>query len=233
MAKIITLSPDEEIPDNLLKSWVKVLNDGGIICFPTETVYALAADAANHEAVNRIYEIKGRENCKPLSVLVGDIYQARTIVQFNDNAEKLVSRFFPGPLTIILKSSKACNLSSYVNRDIGTLGIRMPDHILSLKLLKAFGRPLIGTSANISKEKPATNAQELLKTIGDKVDIIIDQGEVKLGISSTIVNLSEDQPKILRVGTITEEMVNNIIMDQPPNLNKCLPNNLAKLFKIF
>lgn len=139
-----------ELDEKNLKKLVKVIDDGGVISFPTETVYALAADAANEEAVAKIYKIKRRFSEKSLPILIGDISQARRIADFNEKADKLALHFFPGPITMILKLKKHYTIAKNVNQAQDTIGIRMPSNSAALKILKAVGRPLVGTSAVIS-----------------------------------------------------------------------------------
>ena len=203
-----------ELNEASLKKIVKVIDNGGVIAFPTETVYALAADASNFNAVAKIYKLKNRFENKPLPILVGDIYQANRVVEFNKQAQELALRFFPGPLTIVLKSKIRGNLASNINQDIGTIGIRMPNNISALKILKAVGRPLVGTSANISNQKSAINAAEVIQAFSDKIDLLIDQGTTEIGIPSTIIDLSGAQAKLLREGTITRERIVAILGEE-------------------
>ena len=206
MVKII-----RELNDQALKNIVRVIDDGGVIAFPTETVYALAADAGNPEAVEKIYEIKRRVNDKPLPVLVGDIYQAKRIAEFDDRARKLALMLFPGPITIILKVKPHSNLAKNVNQDIGTVGIRMPNNIAALKILQAIGRPLVGTSANISNSESSTDAYQVLSYFDNRIDLLVDKGETEIGIPSTIVDLTTDQVKILREGSISGQRILDIL----------------------
>jgi L-threonylcarbamoyladenylate synthase len=203
-----------ELNEASLKKIVKVIDNGGVIAFPTETVYALAADASNFNAVAKIYKLKNRFENKPLPILVGDIYQANRVVEFNKQAQELALRFFPGPLTIVLKSKIRGNLASNINQDIGTIGIRMPNNISALKILKAVGRPLVGTSANISNQKSAINAAEVIQAFSDRIDLLIDQGTTEIGIPSTIIDLSGAQAKLLREGTITRERIVAILGEE-------------------
>lgn len=199
------------LDDSCLKQIVKVIDNGGVVAFPTETVYALAVDAANFSAVEKIYKLKNRFANKPLPVFVGDIYQVNRIVEFNSMAQKLALNFFPGPLTMVLKSNPKCNLASNVNQNIGSIGIRMPESIVALKILKAIGRPLVGTSANISNQKSATSAEEVLKIFEGQIDLLVDFGVASTGIASTIVDLTGEQAKILREGPISKEKIGSII----------------------
>ena len=180
----------------------QTLIQGGVIIFPTETVYALAVDASNDDAVKKIYQLKGRDSCKPLSLLVSDMYQAGMIVDVNDKAEILSFNFFPGPLTMVLKKKHNCKLSSYVNADSEKIGIRIPSHLLSLKILKSFGRPLIGTSANISGHNSDAIDPNLIIKHFSKVDLILDLGKTEYENFSTVVDLTGDNIEILREGVI-------------------------------
>lgn len=200
-----------ELNEQILKKIVKIIDDGGIIAFPTETVYALAGDAANSEAVAKIYSLKQRVSDKPLPILVGDIYQAKRICEFDERAKKLALVLFPGPITMVLKKKLYSNLAENINQNLGTVGVRMPNSLTSLKILQAVGRPLVGTSANISNYESATNAYQVLKDFEEKIDLVIDQGETEIGIPSTIVDLSTEEIKILREGAITAKRISEIL----------------------
>lgn len=206
MAEVI-----RELNDYTLKKIVRAIDDGGIVAFPTETVYALAADAGNPDAVRKIYEVKRRVNDKPLPVLVGDIYQAKRIVEFDDRAKKLALILFPGPITIVLKTKIHSNLAKNVNQEIGTAGIRMPNSIPALKILQAVGRPLVGTSANISNSQSAVDAYQVLAEFDNKIDIVVDKGVTEIGVPSTIVDLTTDEVKILREGAISSRKILDIL----------------------
>jgi L-threonylcarbamoyladenylate synthase len=196
-----------ELNEQTLSKIVKVVDDGGIISFPTETVYALAADASNPQAVEKIYALKRRFNDKPLPVLVGDVYQAKRIVEFDERATKLSFRFFPGPITLVLKSKPHSNLASNINQNIGTMGIRMPNHLPTLKILQAVGRPLVGTSANISDTESAIDAYAVLRDFDNQIDLLIDKGTAEIGVPSTIVDLTGEEVKILREGAIPRKLI--------------------------
>lgn len=200
-----------ELNEQILKKIVKIIDDGGIIAFPTETVYALAGDASNPIAVEKIYSFKQRIREKALPLLVGDIYQAKRICEFDERAKKLALVLFPGPLTIILKKKPYSNLAENVNQNMETIGLRMPNSLTSLKILQSVGRPLVGTSANISNSESSTNAAQVLRDFGEKIDLIIDQGETEIGIPSTIVDLSTEEVKILREGVITAKKIAEIL----------------------
>ena len=190
---------------------VKIINDGGVAAFPTETVYALAADAGNYKAVAKIYSLKRRFNDKPLPILVGDVMQAKRIANFDDRAKKLALHFFPGPITLVLKVKPQNNLASNINKDLDSIGLRMPSNSIALQILKAVGRPLVGTSANISNQLSAIRAEEVVTSFGDQIDMLIDGGPAEIGTSSTIIDLSEIKAKILREGIISKARIEEII----------------------
>lgn len=200
-----------ELNEATLKKIVRIIDDGGVIAFPTETVYAIAADASNHEAVEKIYEFKKRINSKPLPVLVGDIYQAKRICEFDERAKKIALHFFPGPITMVLKKKPHHNLAVNINSNIDTVGVRMPNHIIALKILQAVGRPLVGTSANISDQASSTNAYNVIKYFPDNLDLVFDQGETEIGTPSTIIDLSAEEIKILREGSIKIQTIVDVL----------------------
>ncbi|MGB4191961.1 MAG: L-threonylcarbamoyladenylate synthase [Rickettsiales bacterium] len=197
--------------DQALTRIVKAINDGGIISFPTETVYALAADASNYEAVKKIYDIKQRSNNKPLPVLVGDIQQAKRICEFDDRARKLALLLFPGSITLVLKKKPRCNLASNLNHSDDNIGVRMPNNLIALKILQAVGRPLVGTSANISNGENSVNADQVFDEFDKKIDFLVDQGAAETGVPSTIVDLTTDEVKILREGLISRKRIEEIL----------------------
>ena len=200
-----------ELDEKNLKKLVKIIDDGGVISFPTETVYALAADAANEEAIDKIYKIKRRFSEKSLPILIGDIAQARRIADFDERADKLALHFFPGPLTLILRLKKHYSIAKNVNQSQDTIGIRMPSNVAALKILKAVGRPLVGTSANISNQSSAVSAQEVLKNLGNNIDLLVDKGDAKFGVSSTIIDLTQEKIKILREGALPKKNIEDIL----------------------
>lgn len=202
-----------ELNEQILQKIVKVIDNGGIISFPTETVYALAADASNPKAVEKIYNLKKRAENKPLPVLVGDIYQAKRIAEFDSRAKKLSSILFPGPVTLLLKKKPHNNLAENITSNIDSVGIRMPNNLTALRILQALGRPLVGTSANISNAPDSTNAYQVLLAFDEQIDLLVDQGETEIGTPTTIVDLTNDQIKILRKGSISEKRILEILSD--------------------
>lgn len=203
-----------ELDDFNISKIVRIIDDGGIISFPTETVYALVTDASNPDSVKKIYEIKKRFNDKALPILVGDIYQAKRIAEFNEKAQKLAFHLFPGAITLILNLNKHHNLAPNFNQNSKTVGIRMPNNVTAIKILKAVGRPLIGTSANISNQASALSGEEVLSSLNNQIDLLVDKGKTALGIASTIVDLTEEKTKILREGAISKKVIEDILGEE-------------------
>lgn len=187
---------------NQILQAVEILSKGGIILLPTETVYGIAADARNKSAVEKIYEIKERDYSKPLQVMVANIDKAMEIAIFNNKALELAKKFWPGALTIILKI-KPGSLPNNFNKVSDTVGIRIPDHEVALKILDQFGAPVAVTSANISGDPSNINFAEAKKIFGNKLDFFIDGGDSRIGVSSTVIDLTDEKhPKILRHGSV-------------------------------
>lgn len=193
------LQPTEK---NLIRAG-EMIRAGELVAFSTETVYGLGADGLNLSAREKIYLAKGRPSEKPLTLHVASLEQVERVAKISAAAEKLFEKFCPGPLTIILP--KAENLPEFVAKK--TVGIRFPDNEVALKLIKISDCPIAASSANISGQTPPKNAQEVLKNLGGKIPLILDGGECKFGVSSTIIDLSEDEPKFLRVGAISPEKI--------------------------
>lgn len=164
-----------------------ILNAGGVIIFPTETVYGIAALASNEKGIKRIYEIKKRPSDKPLQILIADFKQVEMLAsEISIKARELMKKYWPGPLTLVFKGKSG-----------GSVGIRMPKHDLLLKLIKETG-PLAATSANLSGEPDPTSADQ----VKIEADLLIDGGKCKLGEASTVVDVSVDPPLILREGRL-------------------------------
>ncbi|MHA1263887.1 MAG: L-threonylcarbamoyladenylate synthase [Candidatus Helarchaeota archaeon] len=177
-----------------------LIKEGKLIVFPTDTVYGLAADPFNEQAIKKVLNLKRRTVNKGLPVLVGNMELARELVFFSPRAIKLATRFWPGALTLILPIKKA--VSNLVTGNRTTLGLRIPNHEIARKIAE---RPIIGTSANISGQPAPVTALEAIEQLGESVDLVIDSGPAKAGIPSTIIDLSQSPPKILREGAINKE----------------------------
>jgi L-threonylcarbamoyladenylate synthase len=180
---------------------VGILDSGGLVAFPTETVYGLGADAANPDAVRRIFEAKGRPADHPVIVHVADAVDlgawARTVP---DAARRLAQAFWPGPLTLIVE--RASVVSDAVTGGQDTVGVRVPSHPVAQALLRAFGRGIAGPSANRFGRISPTTADHVRTELGDRVDLVLDGGQTEVGIESTIVDVSGSRPALLRPGMI-------------------------------
>ena len=175
---------------------------GQCIAVPTETVYGLAADATNGEAVARIYEAKGRPSFNPLIVHVPDLAAAREIGEFGEEAVALATRYWPGPLTLVVPLRKAASIASIATAGLPTIGLRVPAHPAMQALLRAAGRPLAAPSANASGAISPTRAGHVLKSLGGRISLIIDGGPTERGIESTIVAATGGPVRLLRAGPI-------------------------------
>jgi len=182
------------------------LSRGGLVAFPTETVYGLGADATDGQAVARLYEAKGRPSFNPLIAHVPDLRSARKLAVFNADAETLAAAFWPGPLTLVLPRQPDCPVSELATAGLDTIAIRVPDHALAREILRAFGRPIVAPSANVSGHVSPTTAAHVLEDLDEKIDLIVDGGPAPVGIESTIVACL-DQPMILRPGGLSRERI--------------------------
>lgn len=188
----------------------ELLKAGKLVAFPTETVYGLGADATNSAAVRRIFEAKGRPSTNPLIVHVAGVMAAkRFAARWPHEARILAQQFWPGPLTLVLP--KADEIVPEVSAGLNTIGIRMPNHPLTIQLLRAFEGALAGPSANKSNHLSPTTAQHVRDELGDSVDMILDGGPCSVGIESTVLDLSGDAPRILRPGAVTREQIEKLI----------------------
>jgi tRNA threonylcarbamoyl adenosine modification protein (Sua5/YciO/YrdC/YwlC family) len=198
--KIVKIDP-QDIKENYIKEGAKILSSGGLVIIPTETVYGIAANMENKEAVGRLYQIKERPKDKPFSLHIAEKKSVEDFAQdIPTSAYKLMDKFWPGPLTVILKAKY---------KDLDTIGIRMPDNEIALRLIAYARVPVICPSANISGKPAPTNFEEAIKDLNGRVDFAIDAGETKLGLESSIVDLTVEPLRILREGAIKKEDIEN------------------------
>lgn len=190
----------------------RILRGGGLVAFPTETVYGLGADATNGRAVARIFEAKGRPRFNPLIVHAADIGSARDLVQFNDRALALAQKFWPGPLTLVLplKADAAHRISELVTAGLDTLAVRLPAHPIAHRLLAAVGVPIAAPSANLSGRVSPTSAKHVEEDLDGRVDMILDGGAAEAGLESTIVAFSP-APTLLRPGGLARETIEEFL----------------------
>lgn len=200
----------DEINEQELDKTAQVLDNGGIVIFPTETVYGIGANAYNEEAVRKIYEVKNRPGEKPLSILVSGIDEiGKYAIIENDIERKIINSFMPGPITIILKKKQG--LFDYISSGKNTIGVRIPDNKIILEILNKLKLPLVAPSANISGMPSGVSLNDIIKDFDGKVDVCINGGKAKLGESSTIVEVVNGEPVILRQGKITLEEIKKVL----------------------
>jgi len=178
--------------------------EGGVVVYPTETVYGIGCLPSDPDATQRICEIKQRAD-KPLPLICADVEAARRIVEMTPEAEKLAAKFWPGPLTLVLKSKVKYGM--WVTHGASTLGVRVSPHTVAQKLAKAAGGVIVSTSANVSGDPPAQSAEEARRIFDGKVDIILDGGPSQVSESSTVVDLSSEEIWLLRKGPVTGEEI--------------------------
>ncbi|MBN9564858.1 MAG: threonylcarbamoyl-AMP synthase [Alphaproteobacteria bacterium] len=193
------------------KEAVKKLKAGKVIVFPTETVYGLGADASNDSAVASVYEIKNRPTFNPLIIHYSSIDLAKKDAVFNENASKLAAAFWPGPLTLVLQKKISANISLLATAGLDTVAIRIPSHPLALELLDEFGGPIAAPSANPSGYVSPTSIEHVKKMFHQTPLPILDGGSCTVGLESTIIDLSDEVPILLRPGGITEEKITRLI----------------------
>jgi L-threonylcarbamoyladenylate synthase len=186
------------------------LAHGGLVAFPTETVYGLGADARNGEAVARLYAAKGRPSFNPLIAHVATIGAARRLGRFDDNAEKLAAAFWPGPLTLVLPKAPDCPVSDLALAGLDTVAVRVPAHPSAQALLKAFGGPIVAPSANRSGHVSPTSAPHVLADLRGRIGMVLDAGSCKVGLESTIVACL-GAPSLLRPGGVAREAIESVL----------------------
>jgi L-threonylcarbamoyladenylate synthase len=187
----------------------EAIQSGGLVAFPTETVYGLGANALNPEAIRRIYSAKGRPANNPLIVHIAALAQLEQVaVAIPDIAAQLVEQFWPGPLTLVLKRSVEISPNVSAGRD--TVAVRMPAHAVALALIKAAGVPIAAPSANLFTRPSATTAEHVLTDLNGHVDVILDGGATRIGLESTVIDLTAETPIVLRPGGVTLESLGAI-----------------------
>lgn len=208
--RVIKIHDKDNIDDDMLNDAAEVLKSGGLVAFPTETVYGLGANALNEEAAKKIYEAKGRPSDNPLIAHISGERDLEMLVEeVPENAKKLMERFWPGPLTMIFKKSECVPFGTTGGLD--TVAVRMPDDIIANRLITLAGVPVAAPSANTSGRPSPTTAEHVFQDMNGKIDMIIDGGQVGIGVESTIVDISGDVPIILRPGAITESMLKEVL----------------------
>jgi L-threonylcarbamoyladenylate synthase len=198
---------------------VGCLAEGGLVAFPTETVYGLGADATNAGAIARLYQAKGRPSFNPLIAHVGDLRAAMRIARFDATAIALAEAFWPGPLTLVLPKTKHCAVADLATAGLDTVAIRVPAHPVARAILRAFGGPVVAPSANLSGHVSPTTAAHVETDLMGLIDLIVDGGAVEVGVESTIVGCF-DQPMLLRPGGLPRGEIERVLgrtLLQPPD----------------
>lgn len=211
LIETLVRSIDARLPDAAtLAEAAAILRRGGLVAFPTETVYGLGANARDANAVTTLFAAKGRPSANPLIVHVSDIAMARDLTKYwSDLADRLVQRFWPGPLTIVLPRNE--KVPDIVTAGGPTVGLRMPAHPVALGLIRAAGLPVAAPSANRSGEISPTQAVHVLRSLGGRIGMILDAGPTTVGLESTVIDLTSAPPRILRPGHITRAELEALI----------------------
>ena len=199
----------------------RLIREGELVAFPTETVYGLGGDATNERAVAKIFEAKGRPQFNPLISHVPGSAEAKRLVQWNDTADKLASRFWPGPLTLVLRRAAGSPIALLATAGLDTVAIRAPAHPLAQELIGAAGVPIAAPSANRSGAISPTRAEHVAESLGAKVAMILDGGPCTIGIESTVLDLTSERPTLLRPGGATREAIEAVV--GPIAVSEALP----------
>jgi L-threonylcarbamoyladenylate synthase len=188
----------------------RILAEGGLVAFPTETVYGLGADATNPAAIAHLYQAKGRPAFNPLIAHVGELTAARQIARFDATATALAEAFWPGPLTLVLPKTADCAVAELATAGLETIAIRIPAHPVAREILRLFGGPVVAPSANLSGHVSPTTAAHVQSDLAGRIDLIVDGGAVAVGVESTIVGCF-DGPMLLRPGGLPRAEIERVL----------------------
>ena len=209
MGKVININPIAPEPELILQA-AKILQNGGVIGYPTETVYGIGCSAFNAKAVNRIYRLKNRDRSKAFILIAADVIQISDLVEtIPEAADRLIDNFWPGPLTIVFHTSP--RLQDFAFSKSKTIAVRVPDSKICLSLLTVCGFPIVSTSANRTGESAATNAQDVISVFGEQLDAVIDGGQAPSKSPSTVVDITKTPARIVRVGGISALEINTVL----------------------
>lgn len=205
MAKLTKISNNSFQPQDL-KPAIEVLRNGGVIAYPTETIYGLGANIYLENAVEKLYRIKGRKSHNPISALIASLEELEYLCdKTSDLGKAVIQKFWPGPLTLVFAAGSGC--PQFLKSDEGKIGIRYPDHEISRTLVAGLGAPITSTSANISGDQPAVRATDIVPALAKQLDLIIDAGESPIQMPSTVVDVSGESPVLLREGAIAFDAI--------------------------
>ncbi len=188
------------------------LRKGGVILYPTDTLYGLGADAFSDEAVDKVYEIKGRDKRKPMHAVFADIAMIGEYAEINDVARKLIEKFLPGPLTLVLK--KKSGIKGGIARGMETVGVRIPDNSFCIETARSFGKPFTTTSANVANHSAGRSVEEILQQLAGRaqdIDLVIDAGLLPQRSPSTVVDVSQGKLNVLRVGPMSKSLLESAL----------------------
>ena len=206
LVKVDTKNPEKSV----LTEAAEILKNGGLVAFPTETVYGLGANGLDEKACKRIYEAKGRPSDNPLILTIGDLDGLYKIVgKVTENAKKIIDAFWPGPITLVLP--KADCVPETVTGGLDTVAVRYPSNKIARELIKIAGIPVAAPSANSSGKPSPTRASHVEFDLNGKIEMIIDGGAADWGLESTILDVSEDKPVLLRPGAVTQDMIEDVV----------------------
>lgn len=212
--KILALNKNTK--NDIIKEAIHVLEKGGVVVYPTETCYGIGVDATNQEAVDRLFQYKGRREGKPLSIAVHNREQAETYAEVNDIADNLYNTYLPGPITVV--SKYLGGLAKGVASEFGTIGIRIPNYQLILDIAKKFGKPITATSANVSYKPRPYSVRSFVKGLSKKqkelIDLVLDAGDLPKNPSSTVVDTTMNNLNVMREGELrfNEELGKNKVL---------------------
>ncbi len=232
--RILTLNSERQLNRDDLVAAGAVLRQGGLVAFPTETVYGIGANALNEDAIMKIYEAKGRPSDNPLIMHIADkAWLKDYVLNVSDKAKALMDAFWPGPLTMVFK--KTDKVPYRITGGLDTVAIRMPKHEMARRLIAESGVPIAAPSANISGRPSPTRGHHVISDLSGRVDMIVDGGKSELGLESTVLDVTGDIPCILRPGSITrsmiEEVIGEVTYDAHLKDNKHVPKSPGMKYK--
>jgi L-threonylcarbamoyladenylate synthase len=195
----------------IISEAARILREGGLVAFPTETVYGLGADATNDHAVARIFAAKSRPKINPLISHLATADEAFSLGKFSPAAKNLANNFWPGPLTIAVERSKNCAISRLCSAGLDSVALRVPNHPVALALLKELGKPIAAPSANRSGRISPTTAEHVRRSLGSAVDMIVDGGPCTVGLESTVIQFEGDAVRLLRPGGLPRQEIERVL----------------------
>jgi L-threonylcarbamoyladenylate synthase len=229
MTEIIKIN-SEKIEKNKIASAAKIINSGGLVAFPTETVYGLGADAFNSDAVMNIFKAKNRPADNPLIVHVSGVQMLEEVVkEISPLARKLIKKYWPGPLTLVLEKSD--EVPDSVSCGLKTVAVRMPSNKIALELIKKSGVPIAAPSANLSSSPSSTSAEHVLHDLDGRIDLILDGGFCDIGLESTVLDISGKIPRLLRPGKVSLEELENLLGKLDSNFSSEKPASPGMKYK--